>query len=189
MNLSRLFTLLVLVILISGCSAGNNLSSTSSTNTFENVTEGLVNNEQFTFRVYSEKAVYQVGEPLKIKAELTYIGDSESITISHAASPIWLLTTNLTEDYQFEAAMNEPLILTELNKDEPYIESYQFSGSSYYDGAPGKPYSEEVFMKMAEGNFPPGQYEIKGRTDFAIGDEIMNDRVSLETSIVFTIIE
>ncbi len=54
---------------------------------------------------------------------------------------------------------------------------------------PGQPYSEDVFMQMAEGKFPPGQYEIKGKTDFAIGEDIMNNRVNLETTIIFTVVE
>lgn len=192
MKLKWIFTVALLALLLVGCGTSTNNKSGNSTSPnydYENITEGLDEDGQFSFKLTSEKAVYQVGEPLKIKAELSYIGDEDSIKISHAASPIWLLTTNLTEDYQFEAAMNEPLIFTELKKDVPFVQEYQFSGGSYFEGAPGKPYSEELLMKMAEGKFPPGQYEIKGRTDFAIGEDIMTERVNLETSIIFTVIE
>ncbi|WP_052124004.1 hypothetical protein [Ureibacillus manganicus] len=184
-----IITLVVLVFMLFGCGTGEQTNGNSSNYDIENVTEGIIEDGQFSFKLTSEKAVYQVGEPLQIQAVLTYIGDQASITISHAASPIWLLTTNLTEDYQFQAAMNEPLIFTELKKDVPLIEEYQFSGGTYYDGAPGKPYSDEVFMQIAEGKFPPGQYEIKGRTDFAVGEDISVNTVNLETSIIFTVIE
>lgn len=189
MNIKWILTVAFMAILLIGCGTSTNNNNTSSNYEYENITESTDENGQFSFILKSEKAVYQVGEPLQIKAELTYIGDEESVTISHAASPIWLLTTNLTENYQFEAAMNEPLIFTELKKGIPYIEVYQFSGGSYYEGSPGKPYSDEVFKQMAEGRFPPGQYEIKGRTDFAIGEDIMTKRVNLETAIIFTVIE
>lgn len=182
-------TLFILILILASCGTGAENNGDSSNYNFENVEEGFVEDDQFKFRLVSEKAVYQVGEPLQIKAELTYIGEKEFLKISHAASPIWLLTTNLTEDYQFDAAMNEPLIFTELKKDVPFIQEYQFSGGTYYEGAPGKPYSNEIFKKMAEGNFPPGQYEIKGKTDFAIGENIMDNRVHLETSIIFTVVE
>ena len=188
-----IISLVVLVLMLFGCGTGEqtneNSTGNSSNNEIENVTEGFIEDGQFSFKLTSEKAVYQVGESLQIHAELTYIGDEESITISHAASPIWLMTTNLTEDYQFQAAMNEPLIFTELKKGVPLIEEYQFSGGTYFEGGPGNPYSEEVFLQMAEGKFPPGQYEIKGKTDFAIGENIMTERVQLETYIIFTVVE
>lgn len=184
-----IFPLVLLVFMLFGCGTGYQTNGNSSNDNIENVPKALAENEQFSFKLISEKGVYQVGEPLQIHAELTYKGDEEAITISHAASPIWLMTTNLTEDYQFQAAMNEPLIFTELKNGVPMIEDYQFSGGTYYEGAKGKAYSEEVFMQMAEGKFPPGQYEIKGRTDFAVGEDIMDNRVNLETSIIFTVIE
>lgn len=189
MNWKWLFSLAFMIFMLAGCGTETIQNGSSSDDEFENVQEGITDNEQFSFRLVSEKAVYQVGEPLQIKAELTYIGDEASITISHAASPIWLLTTNLTEDYRFDAAMNEPLIRTVLTKDIPFVQDYHFSGGSYDGGASGKPYSDEVFHQMAEGKFPPGQYEIKGRTDFAVGEDILNNKVSLETSIIFTVIE
>ncbi len=135
MKFKWIIPLVAIVFMLVGCGTGSNNNGTSSNYEFENITEGIAEDEQFSFRLYSEKSVYQVGEPLQIKAELTYIGDQESIKISHAASPIWLLTTNLTEDYRFDAAMNEPLIITELKKDVPFVQEYQFSGGTYYEGA------------------------------------------------------
>lgn len=189
LNIKWVFTLVFLIFILAGCGTGTQNNSNSLNYELENVTEGFVEDGHFSFKLISEKAVYQVGEPLQIKAELTYIGEEESIRISHAASPIWMLTSNLSEGYQFDAAMNEPLIFTDLKKNVPFVEQYQFSGGTYYEGAPGNPYSEDVFLQMAEGKFPPGQYEIKGKTDFAIGEDIMTERVQLETYIIFTVVE
>lgn len=185
-----LFIIIIFIVILSGCGTKTNGTGVPSSNyEYENIVESSAENDVFLFKLTSKKAVYQVGEPLEIKAELTYKGDEETIKIAHAASPIWLLTTNLTEDYQFEAAMNEPLIITPLVKNTPYVEQYRFSGGSYFEGAPGKPYSDDLLMQMVKGEFPPGQYEIKGRTDFAVGEDMMGDKINLETSIIFTVIE
>ncbi len=178
-----------ILILVVGCGTFEKNNGTTSKYEHENKKEAIESNDQFSFRLYSEKEVYQVGEPLEIIAELTYIGGKQSITISHAASPIWLHTMNLTEDYQFVGAMNQPLLITELKSGVPFVQKYQFSGGTYYEGAPGKSYSDEVFHKMAEEQFPPGQYEIKGNTDFAVGEDILDNKIRLETSIIFSVID
>ncbi|BDH61459.1 hypothetical protein MTP04_15890 [Lysinibacillus sp. PLM2] len=185
-----LFSVLIFVVILSGCGTKTNGNSVPSEKyEYENIVESTAESDDFLFKLTSKKPIYQVGEPLEIKAELTYKGDEETLKIAHAASPIWLFTTNLTEDYQFEAAMNEPLIITQLLKNEPYVEQYSFTGGSYFEGAPGNPYNDDVLMKMGKGEFPPGQYEIKGRTDFAVGEDITGDKINLETSIIFTVIE
>lgn len=183
--------LLLISLLLAGCGLSEKPSkeNLSDEPSIENVTESTSQDEQFSFRLVSEKAQYKVGEPVNIQAELTYIGEQDSINIAHAASPIGLLTTNLTEDYQFQAAMNEPLIRTNLVKNEPFIEPYHFTGGSYYEGMPGEQYSDEIFNKMASGKFPPGQYEIKGQTDFSVGEDIQSKKIKLETKIIFTVTE
>ena len=104
MNIKWIFTLIFLIFILAACGTGVQNNGNSMNYEFENITDGIDEDGQFSFKLVSEKAVYQVGEPLQIKAELTYIGDEESIRISHAASPIWMLTSNLTKGYEFEAA-------------------------------------------------------------------------------------
>lgn len=171
---------LFMVLFLAGCGT-EPLKSTG----VDNMIENEVVEEPFTLRLVSEKEQYVEGEKPNIKAELTYNGDLDKVSIGHGGSWIWLITTNLTEDYFFDAAMIEPYIVSEMKKGEPLVQQYQFSGS--YDESKG--YSEEIFKRMSEMDFPPGQYEIKGRTDFHIDGEQPSTNYSLETKIIFEVIE
>lgn len=171
---------LCFVLFLAAC--GTEQGNTSGV---ENVVKNTVEEEPFVLQLTSEKEQYKVGEKPNIKAELIYNGEDESIEIGHGGSWILMTTTNLTEDYHFGAAMNEPYIISEMKKGEPLTEQYGFSGS--YDSS--NKYSEEIFHKMSEMDFPPGQYEIMGVTDFVIEGEEPSKKYSLKTRVIFEVVE
>ncbi|MEO4053961.1 hypothetical protein [Solibacillus sp. CAU 1738] len=177
------FNILLLVVLLAAC--GTEYTNNAQ---FENVPEQKTEQAPFTLRLVSEKAQYNVGEPLAIRAELMYEGNEEAIQIGHAGSWIWLSTTNLTENYQFGAAMNEPYIVTTVKKGEALVEPYHFSGGSYYKGMDGNNYTEDMLKQMVAMKFPPGQYQINGRTDFVIEGQ-QGEKYHLEASIIFEVVE
>ena len=120
----------------------------------------------FIYRLATEKEQYTEGEKIEIRAELEYIGEQESIEISHAASPFYFPIHEETRDYTVEYAMNEPLLTTRLIRGEPLQESY--SGSGGYSAEEDEAYIEFV-QRIMEQNFPVGYYKIDGYADFIAG--------------------
>jgi len=120
----------------------------------------------FIYRLATEKEQYTEGEKIEINAELEYIGEQESIEISHAASPFYFPIHEETRDYTVEYAMNEPLLTTRLIWGEPLQESY--SGSGGYSAAEDEAYIEFV-QRIMEQDFPVGYYKIEGYADFIAG--------------------
>ncbi|WP_107942570.1 hypothetical protein [Metasolibacillus fluoroglycofenilyticus] len=183
----KLLSIIGLTMLLTACGATQSQQEEPPMLIFNQAT-AQVEEEPFILKLISDKEQYKVGEKLVIRAELIYEGEESAINIAHGGSWLFLETTNLTEDYHFGAAMNEPLIYTKLTKGQPLVEDYGFSGGAYIEGQGGKPYSEELFQQMAKMNFPPGQYEIKAITHFGI-DEIIGDIYKLEAKIIFEVIE
>ena len=59
-----------------------------------------------------------------IFAELTYVGELDSIDIYHAASPFYFPLEERTRGIEVDYAMDEPLIVTTLEKGEPLRQKY-----------------------------------------------------------------
>ena len=178
---------LLVVVLLSACGTATNLGNPAK-EPVQNVAQDESSNENFHFQLVSEKEQYHVGDKLEIRAVLTYKGEQQSVDIGHGGSWVWLNTTNLTEDYRFGTAMNEPYIITKMQKDVPIVQTYRFSGGAYDSHMDGQPFSDKIYMQMAEMNFPPGQYEIYGRTDFVI-EGSGGQKQLLEARIIFEVIE
>lgn len=184
--------LLICLLFITGCGTNNPKEiegKGSQSIVFDNMIESKSENEEFTFKLISEKDIYKTNEVIKVSGEITYKGEEDTVSIAHAASPIWFYTTNLTEDYYFDPAMNEPLIITTLKKNEPLVEEYSFSGGNYYEGQAGEAYDESVWKSMTHLKFPPGQYKIEAKTDFTVQQSVHSGPVNLVGEIIFTVIE
>ncbi|WP_332651423.1 hypothetical protein [Lysinibacillus sp. 54212] len=184
------YGLLLLILFLAACGGIEKDvgSSIPDKTKVENISAQEVEESPFTLRLVSDKEQYKVGEKLSIRAELIFEGDKESITIGHAASWIWLSTTNFTKNYRFGAFMNEPYIRTTMTKGEAIIQPYHFSGVTYQESMGGNPYSEEELKEMASDHFPIGQYEINGRTDFEIEGQ-SGRKYQLEARVIFEVVE
>lgn len=186
--------LILMVLLLAACGTaqndnkGNGISPKTDTPKVENIISQEKVESPFTLKLVSDKEQYKVGEKPSIRAELVYSGDEDFISIGHAASWIWLETTNLTKNYQFGAFMDQPYIITNMTKGEVITQPYHFSGSMYHEEMEGNAYTESELQKMGEGYFSPGQYEIHGRTDFVIEGQ-PDKKYQLEASVIFEVIE
>ena len=90
--------------------------------------ENEVKEGDFVYRIFTEKDVYDEFGDLAIFAELTYVGDLESIDIYHAESAFHFPLVERTREFDVGYAMNEPLLTTTLKKDEPFRQKYSFAG-------------------------------------------------------------
>jgi hypothetical protein len=143
----------------------------------------------FVYRLFSEKDVYAPFDDTAIFAELTYVGDLESIDIYHAASPFYFPLEERTRGIEVDYAMDEPLIITTLKKGEPFSRKYGFAGG--YSDQDEIKYVEFVKSLMNE-RFPEGDYIIHGSVEFAITDPSEatdEERVKLKADIGFTVKE
>lgn len=130
--------------------------------TRKEITEG-----DFVYRIVSEKDDYVENEPVKLYAELEYIGDMEKIEIFHALSPFYFPMVEKTRNYEMDYFMIEPAELTTLIKDEPFRQEY--SPGVVCCSQDDKEYID--FMKrIMNSEFPIGHYVVNGSADFYVTD-------------------
>ncbi|TSB45747.1 hypothetical protein [Alkalicoccobacillus porphyridii] len=140
----------------------------------------------FIYRLVSEKEEYQVGESVKITAELTYIGDEKEVTIGHAESPFYFTFYEHLRGYGFSHAMAEPYITQSIKHDKSYQERYR--GQVVY-GSDDEADTEFLEQIAKNTQFPVGEYTVTGRTDFNIDGEPGYEPIKLEAEISFTVVE
>jgi hypothetical protein len=157
-------SLSIAVLLLVSCS-----SPQDDDNRFK-LGEGLntsieVSEDDFIYRIVTEKGEYLRNEKVKIYAELEYIGDKDEVTIYHAASPFYFPMVEKTRNYQISYPMNLPLISTTLIKGKPLLKEYKKSGG--YDSQDEKEYIDFMNSFFNKG-FPPGYYVVNGSVDFYV---------------------
>lgn len=165
-KISLILSFTFLSIGLFGCQQNNNEkvdNETSYTQTLE--TKAEVSEEDFVYRLATEKTVYGKNEPIKIHAELEYTGDKEEIEIFHSASPFSFPMVETTRSYEIGYGMEQPLLSTKLIKGEPHREEY--TGSGGYDSQDKKEYIEFIKQIMNQ-EFPEGHYVVNGIADFDV---------------------
>lgn len=175
-----------IVLILTGCS-----ESGSNKNSVESKQDVLVTRKEiiegdFIYRLVSEKGEYVEKEPVKLYAELEYIGDKEKIEISHATSPFYFPMIEKTRNYQVDYIMTEPLIHTTLIKGEPIRKEYSPGGG--YGSQDAKEYIE--FMKhIMNSEFPIGHYVVNGSAHFNVADVETGGekKYSIDTKIEFKV--
>lgn len=112
-----------------GCQQNNDKKVDSETLNTENLgTKAEVTEGEFVYRLVTEKAEYDENEPIKIYAELEYIGDKEKIEILHAASPFYFPMVETTRNYEIDYSMEQPALGTVILRGEPLRTEYRGSG-------------------------------------------------------------
>lgn len=146
---------------------------------------------EFIFRLVSEKAKYQVGEEVKLYGELEYIGDQAEVAISHSSSAITFPMEERTRGYPIGAMVNDIGLTTVLKKGEPYREEYGKSGGYSNDQDP-EDYVSFIKDFLNREGFPPGVYAVNGAANFGLGtleDLGEQQRVRIEANIEFEVVE
>jgi hypothetical protein len=166
----RIFSILgifILAVILSSCgSKQNGDNSAKMLDEFKVLkTRDIVTENDFIYRLVTEKAEYNKNESIKIYAELEYVGSKEEVVIYHAASPFHFPMIEKTRNYEIGYPMQEPLISTTLKKGQPLHQEYRRIGGngSQEDGEYVK------FMKsFLEDGFPTGYFVINGYADFYV---------------------
>lgn len=179
--------LLVSIFVLTACGKSNDIDNEdapdNSAPTYP--VEVEVVNGDFTYRLFTEKDVYDEYGETAIFAELTYTGEEDEIDIHHAASPFYFLLAEKTRDFNIGYPMNEPAITSTLKKDEPLREQYTFSGG-YSDES--DPEYVEFIQTIANKGFPKGNYMMTGFAQFYIinpSDKAKTEDFNMEGTIEF----
>ncbi|MFF2754465.1 hypothetical protein ACFVR1_12060 [Psychrobacillus sp. NPDC058041] len=157
---------LFLSIGLFGCQQNNNKKVDNEPSDIEPLdTKAEVIEEDFVYRLVTEKAEYGKNEPIKIYAELEYTGGKEEIEIFHSASPFSFPMVETTRNYEIGYGMDESLSSTKLIKGEPLRAEYR--GSGVYDTEDKKEYIHFI-RKIMNQEFPKGRYVVNGIADFYV---------------------
>ncbi|WP_210468710.1 hypothetical protein [Sporosarcina sp. 6E9] len=186
--MKRMMSLLALVFILVACGTTNNGSSSDIKDSLP-PSENNVKEGDFVYRLFSEKDVYDEFDDLAVFAELTYVGDEESIEIYHAASAFHFPLKERTREFEVGYAMNEPLLMTKLLKDEPYREKYAFAGG--YSDDDTVEYRQFV-QTIIEKGCPEGEYIMNGSAQFdTIDPSVATDdqKFNMNASIGFTVMK
>ncbi len=143
----------------------------------------------FRYRLVTEKAEYIENEPVKIYAELEYIGNKKEIEIFHAASPFYFPMVEKTRDVQISYAMAQPLVSTTLSKGVPIRQDY--AGSGGYSSEEEEEYINFI-KRIMKNEFPVGHYVVDGAAAFSVrtnGETSEKREYSIKTQIEFKVNE
>lgn len=171
---------LLSVFLLTGCGNSGEKEVENTTVPSKEATDG-----DFVYRIISEKDVYKEDEPVKLYAELEYVGDKDSISIFHAASPFYFEITEKTRNFKIPYPMNTPLIETTLEKGKPLRVQYSKSGG--YSNQDEKEYVKFMKEFLTGDRFPVGNYEVFGNADFYIEENEAEQDFTIKAKIEFKV--
>ena len=173
--MKKLIYFLAFIIVLAACSKSDEISNEQTNNKLDPVypAEIETTTDNFYYRLFTEKDVYDEYGETAIFAELTYIGDEDSIEIYHSASPFNFLIEERVRNFKIDYSMDQPLIVSTLQKDIPMREKYTFSGG--YSDTDDVDYIEFIQTIINKG-FPIGNYVIHGSAQFHIKNTLdVND--------------
>lgn len=148
-----------------------------SEDTFDNQTEAENKNGDYIYRLVTEKSHYDKGEPVKIYAELEYVGPKEEVVIKHSSSPFLFPMTETTRNYDIAYAVAAVGNETVLKRGVPL--RHETTGGGGYSEQDKEEYKE--FMKQVmERKYPKGHYIVDGFADFTVDDNQENYKIKAQ---------
>lgn len=159
-----LLLLFSMLLLVTACQDKDAFKPPPSKNYSQTAT---TQQEDFLYELSIAKPTFTDGEPIKITAKLTYVGQSQNVTIYHGGSPFRFNLQETTRNFEIPSAMDTPLITRILERNVPYEEFYT-SGGGYDEFS--EPKLVEFMKQTMKGHFPKGHYIVKGSTDFYTED-------------------
>lgn len=184
-----IISMFVICSLLVGCSSDgtsddkNTVADAVADVTIEAI-EAEEESDDFHFRVWSEKAEYRFGEPVRLVGEIEYIGEAALVHIAHSFSAIFFDMTEEVRQFHIDFAVNDIGLRTALKQGERLTETYVKSGG--YSDLDDKDY--QAFMKdfLERDDFPIGHYTVKASTDFYVQE--LDDYVKLKAEIEFKVV-
>lgn len=188
--LKKMFLFVFIALFLTACGTTENTDTTIN-GTSEPLPPAEAEETQgdFTYKLISEKDVYDEFGETAIFAEIIYTGELDSIDIYHAASPFSFPFEERTRDFTVDYAMDEPLIITTLEKGIPFRQNYEFAGG--YSDTNDEDYVDFVETVIDKG-FPEGEYILHGIADFWTEDPVEaadDQKFYLKADIGFNVVK
>lgn len=184
-RLSLSILILLFVLIISSCTLNKEPKNLEQFNVKKNATQVI--EDDFIFRLVSEKEQYDEGETVKLYGEIVYKGDKEEVTIFHSSSAILFNITEHARDYEIGYGVQDIGVTTVLKQGEPFRENYNKNNVGYASDDNNVKFIKEFINRD---DFPTGYYVVNGFTDFAVqlreDDEEM-ERIIIEATIDFKV--
>lgn len=139
--------------------------------------------DDFIFRLVTEKAIYKKSEPILLYGEIEYVGEQDEVEISHSSSAIFFPLEEKTRAYEIDYGVEEIGLRTLLSKEIPYKENYVKRGD--YSKEDVKDYRTFMKVFLQQTSFPTGYYVVRGATDFSVDGE----RITIEATVDFKVVE
>lgn len=177
--------LIVLIFPLIGFGCGFEENGTEKTLQGAEGVKGEVKEGDFIFRLVTERGQYMEGEAIRLYGELEYIGKGQEIIIFHAASPFSFPMEEKSREFVIDYPMEQPLLQTIVKKGEPLKEEYRGSGAF------GREDSEEYIdfvQRIIRGNFPEGDYVVKGSANFYVEEGGRRTDYHLKTEVEFEVL-
>lgn len=126
--------------------------------------------DDFIFRLVSEKEEYDQGEKVNLFGEIIYTGEEEKIEIAHSAKAVNFNLHEQVRGFEITSTVQEIGVQRELFSRKPYRESYN-KDSIFYMGDESEEYIGFIEDFKNRDDFPPGYYVVQATTDFHDGKE------------------
>lgn len=173
--------------MITGCGSAEKIDSKELEKIVVQKSVDETMQDDFIFRLVSEKEQYKVGEDVKLYGEIFYKGDKEEITIYHSSSAISFNVIEKIRGHEIGYIVKEIGTSTTLNRlGKPYRAQYNKS-SVYNPDNIHKDYARFMENFSQKEGFPSGYYIVKGTTDFFV--ESQEKLYKLEATIDFKVVE
>src|SRR5690606_23577170 len=118
---------LIVLFIVGSNSSGETGSSDLTKYEVSKTTDEIVQDD-FIFRLVSEKGQYKEGERVKLYGEIEYTGDKEEVNIHHSSSAILFSIIEETRGYEIGYGVKDIGLSTTLKQGETYREEYEKSG-------------------------------------------------------------
>ncbi|MBY7141769.1 hypothetical protein KFZ56_01400 [Virgibacillus sp. NKC19-3] len=180
--------LTILLIFLAGCGSSDPFDVNESVDSSEladqeiTQTNDETTQDDFIFRLSSEKEQYESGEEVELYGEIEYIGEEDEVTISHAETPFRFSIKEEMRGYEIGYAVSEIGMSRSLTREEPYQEKYEKNAVS---GLADSPEGHEAFVEafLDHDGFPVGYYVVNGAASFAVDGE----RYEIEGEVDFKV--
>ncbi|SDI44974.1 hypothetical protein SAMN05192534_1592 [Alteribacillus persepolensis] len=183
-KLYRYLTILFIFLLASCNLEDVNSDTSKGKNNKSSKQVSEVTEDDFIYRLVSEKGQYEANEQVGIYAELEYVGDKDEIKIFHAASPFHFPMYEKTRGYEIGYIMEEPLLTTTITKGEPLREEYK--GSGVYSAEDSEEYVNFI-EAINDNQFLAGHYEVNGFADFYVQTNDSKREYKIKSQVEFKV--
>ena len=179
--------IIIVVFLITGCDSTEKIGSKELEKIDVQKSSDKTIQDDFIFRLVSEKDQYKVGEDVKLYGEILYKGEKEEITIYHSSSAVSFNVIEKIRGHEIGYILNDIGTSTTLNRlGNPYRAQYNKNAGYNLDNTE-KDYAKFMETFSKRDGFPLGYYIVKGTTDFSVDSE--EKLYNLEATIDFKVVD